>query len=89
MKIGDIRPAHRMQVFLLHGLVEEARNQLLDHFLADVAGETGLHQAERSLAGTESRQFNFSLNPGDGPLGFFLDFRGGNRDLERMLAAFD
>ena len=78
-----------LQVFLLHGCVEEARNQLLDDFLADIAGKAGLHQAQRRLAGTESRQPDLALNPGDGALGFLLDFRGGNRDLERMLAAFD
>ena len=78
-----------LQMFLFHGGVEEARNQLFDHFLADIAGEAGLHHAQRSLAGTESGQAHLCLNPGDGALGFLLDFRGGNRDLERMLAAFN
>ena len=58
------------QIFLLHGLVEEPGNQLFDHFLADVAGETGLHQVQRSLARAESGQLDFSLNSGDDPLGF-------------------
>ena len=78
MNIRDIRTADQAQVFLLHGFVEEFGNQLLDDFLADVPGEAGLDETERGLAGAESRQLNFLLDTGNGPLGFFLDFRGGN-----------
>ena len=42
-----------------------------------------------ALPGRNPGKPDFGLDPGDGPLGFLLDFRGGNRDLEGMLAAFD
>ena len=82
------RPTTR-QIILLDRGVEESRNQLFDDFLADIAREAGLHDAHRRFARTKSRQAHLGLNPGDGEFGFLLDFRGGNRDFERMLAAFD
>ncbi len=78
-----------LQIILLDRGVEEARNQLFDDFLADIAREAGLHDAHRRLAGTKPGQADLALNLGDGALGFLLDLRGGNRDLEGMLAAFD
>ena len=89
MNVADVGLADHLQMILLEGRVQESRDQLLQHFLADIAGEAGLHHRQRSLARTETRQPHLHLNRRGGALGFLIHLGLRNRDLERMLATFN
>jgi hypothetical protein len=77
-----------VQIVLLNGGLQEARHQRVQDFLADISGKAGLDDAERRLAWAEAGQARFPLNLGSGTLRFLVHLGYGDRDLQRMLAAF-
>jgi hypothetical protein len=75
--------------FLLGGLLEGARDDGLDDVLADVGGEARLDEAHGRLAGAEAGEANFFLNVGGDALGFFLNVRERDGDVEGVFASFN
>ena len=89
MDVGDPRPAHQLEIFLLHGGLQETRNQRVQDFLADIAGKTGLDDRKRRLAGPKTRQARFTLNCDGCALGFLVHLGYGDSDIECVLATFN
>jgi hypothetical protein len=87
--VRDSRPPHQLEIFLLHGGLQETRHQRIQHFLADIARKARLDDRKRGLAGPESRQARFPLNCNSRALGLLIHLGYGDRNLQSVLATFD
>ena len=86
MDVRDPRPAHQLEIFLLHGGLQETGHQRIQHFLADIARKARLDDRKRGLAGPETRQARFPLNCNSRALGLLIHLGYGDRDIECVLA---
>jgi hypothetical protein len=75
-------------MLLVSALVESFRQELFEHFLADLLAETSADDADGRLAGAEAGQVRFLLDVGDDALGLALYLVYGHLDFERVLTTF-
>ena len=87
--VGDSRPAHQLEIFLLHGGLQETRNQRVQDFLANIARKARLDDRKRRLARPKTRQACFTLNCDGCALGLLIHLGYGDRNLESVLAPFN
>lgn len=89
MQVLHRRLADGREVFPLAGILDELGDERFENFLADVGAIGGTDEGGGSLAGPEALQVGAPTDFRDNALGFAGDLRGGNRQFEFVLAAFN
>jgi hypothetical protein len=77
-----------LEILLLHGGLQETRDERVPDFLADIAGKAGLNDGKRRLAGPKTRQACLTLNCDGRTLGLLVHLSYGDSDIECVLAPF-
>ena len=88
MNIRHVGRAHHLQVVFFNLRFEEARDQILQNLLTDIAGEALANQRQRRLSLTEPLQLSPVAVLFGNFVGFLRNRIGRNRDLKLVLAAF-